>query len=135
MNLREQILSIKPKVRTIKVGEQEFFIREFNVGEMNQHYFGQQQQLYKLAEEQGIELDLDDEAELTKQLAKVYDPYKLARTLASRLCDKEGNNIFDINNKEDLEQLSKLDKSIFSSLESSLLEEQPKNSQPDVSSK
>lgn len=70
----------------------------------------------ELAEAQGIKLNYDDPEELVKQLSKVYDPYRLARNIALRLCDADGNNLFDFENMDDLEALSSLDKSVSEEL-------------------
>lgn len=79
----------------------------------------------ELAEAQGIKLNYDDPEELVKQLSKVYDPYRLARNIA-RLCDGDGNNLFDFENMDDLEALSSLDKSVSEELSRALMVEEPK---------
>ncbi|CDF99860.1 hypothetical protein [Avibacterium paragallinarum] len=133
---RESLLvENQPKLQKVKIGNTEYFIREFSVGDMNHSLYAQQKVLCDLAEEQGIELNYDDPEELVKQLSKVYDPYRLARNLAIRLCDENGNNLFDFENIEDLKALSKLDKSVSEELSRALMGEQPKNSQTDASSK
>lgn len=133
---RESLLAEnKPKVQKIKIGNTAYFIREFTVGDMNHSLYAQQKVLCELAEEQGIELNYDDQAELVKQLSKVYDPYRLARNLAIRLCDADGNNLFDQENVDDLKALSKLDKSVSEELSRALMGEQPKNLPTDASSK
>ena len=132
---RESLLAEnKPKLKKIKIGNTEYFIREFNVGDMNRSLYGQQKVLCELAEAQGIELNYDDPEELVKQLSKVYDPYRLARNLALRLCDADGNNLFDFENMEDLKALSALDKSVSEELSRALMEEQPKHLPTDASS-
>ena len=132
LGTRESLLAEnKPKLKKIKIGNTEYFIREFNVGDMNRSLYGQQKVLCELAEAQGIELNYDDPEELVKQLSKVYDPYRLAL----RLCDADGNNLFDFENMDDLEALSRLDKSVSEELSRALMEEQPKNLQTDASSK
>lgn len=136
LGTRESLLAEnKPKLKRIKIGNTEYFIREFSVGDMNRSLYGQQKVLCELAEAQGIELNYDDHEELVKQLSKVYDPYRLARNLALRLCDADGNNLFDFENMDDLEALSRLDKSVSEELSRALMEEQPKNLQTDASSK
>lgn len=132
---RESLLAEnKPKLKKIKIGNTEYFIREFSVGDMNRSLYGQQKVLCELAESQGIELNYDDPEELVKQLGKVYDPYRLARHLAIRLCDENGNNLFDVENQEDLETLSRLNKSVSDELSLALMDENPKNLPTDASS-
>ena len=136
LGTRESLLAEnKPKLKKIKIGNTEYFIREFSVGDMNRSLYGQQKVLCELAEVQGIELNYYEPEELVKQLSKVYDPYRLARNLALRLCDADGNNLFDFENMDDLEALSRLDKSVSEELSRALMEEQPKNLQTDASSK
>lgn len=133
---RESLLAEnKPKVQKIKIGNAEYFIRELTVGDINHSLYAQHKVLCELAEEQGIVLNYDDQAELAKQLSKVYDPYRLARNLAIRLCDADGNNLFDQENVDDLKALSKLDKSVSEELSRALMGEQPKNLPTDASSK
>ena len=124
---RETLLATRTKVKQLTFNDTTYFIRELTVGEVNQFLFGQQQEMIKLAEAQGIKLDFDNEETLSKQLGQLYDPYKLARTLAMRLCDEKGNNLFDVNNQADLEALSRLDKGIFDELSSLLKDDEPKN--------
>lgn len=135
MNLREKLLANKPKVNKIKINGDDYYIREFTVGEANQAIYGAQQELIKIARAQGIELNFDDETELTKQLAQVYDPYRLPRALAQRLCDENGNNLFNPQNEEDLKALSELDKSVYEELNNAIAELEPKNSPTEESSK
>lgn len=135
MNLREQLLANKPKVNKIKINGGDYYIREFTVGEANQAIYGAQQELIKIARAQGIELNFDDETELTKQLAQVYDPYRLPRSLAQRLCDENGNNLFDPQNEEDLKALADLDKSVYEELNNAIVELEPKNSPAEESFK
>lgn len=116
MNLREKLLANKPKITPIIINGENYYIREFTVGEMNQALYGQQQELIRIAEEQGITLAFNDEITLTEQLSKIYDPNRLTRTLATRLCDEQGNNLFDAKNPEDLAALSALDKAVFEQL-------------------
>ena len=102
---------------------------------MNRVLYGQQQELVRIAESQGIELNFNDEKHLTEQLAKIYDPNRLTRTLAMRLCDQDGKNLFDMDNPDDLAALSKLDKVVFEQLTQAIVEDEPKNSLAEESSK
>lgn len=135
MNLREKLLANKPKVTQIKINGEDYYIREFTVGEMNQALYGQQQEMIELAEKQGIELDFSDEKTLTEQLSRVHNPYRLARMLATRLCDETGQNLFDAKNQEDLTALSQLDKSVVEQITKAISDLEPKNLPADESSK
>lgn len=136
LGTRESLLAEnKPKLKAVEIGEKKYFIREMTVGEVNQHLYGYQALLCQLAEEQGIELDYSNQEELGKQLSRIYDPYRTARQLAMRLCDKNGVNLFDVDNKDDLEALSSLDKAVSETLSKALLDDEPKNLMTDASSK
>lgn len=125
---RELLLAHTPKRKEINIAGATYFIRDLTVGEMNQALFGQQQALIKIAQEQGIELDFKNDEIRAKQLAQIYDPNQLARMIATRLCDEQGNNLFDPNNPEDLTALSQLDKSLLEVLSQALDEDAPKPS-------
>ncbi|POY44097.1 hypothetical protein C3007_07205 [Avibacterium gallinarum] len=132
---RDLLLATKPKLKKIEIDGADYFIRELTVGEVNEQIYGQQHRLMRIAKEQGIELNLENEEELTKQLTQIYDPYALSRTLAMRLCDEQGKNLFEPNNNADLEALSQLDNDIFKKLTDAIKsEEETKNSPPDASS-
>ncbi|MGC6407557.1 hypothetical protein ACNO7M_02935 [Bisgaard Taxon 45] len=126
---RESLLNNKPRLKKIEINGAEYYLRELTVGEVNEQLYGQQQRLIKLAKSQGIELNLDDAEELAKQLSQIYDPHTLARTLAIRLCDENGENLFDAENEEDLTALSQLDKAVFEKLTQAIKteEEEAKN--------
>ena len=61
MNLREKLLANHPKITPIIINGVTFYIREITVGEMNRVLYGQQQELVRIAESQGIELNFNDE--------------------------------------------------------------------------
>ncbi|HDR1420257.1 hypothetical protein [Pasteurella multocida] len=126
---RESLLNNKPRLKKIEINGAEYYLRELTVGEVNEQLYGQQQRLIKLAKSQGIELNLDDAEELAKQLSQIYDPHTLARILAIRLCDENGENLFDAENEEDLTALSQLDKAVFEKLTQAIKteEEEAKN--------
>lgn len=135
MNLRDKLLSHKPKVKPVEILGDTYYIREFTVGEMNKALYGQQQELVRIAESQGITLDFSDEDTLTEQLAKVYDKHKLTRTIAMRLCDENGVNLFNAEDENDLEALSQLDKAVIEQLNQAIMNGEPKNSPAEESSK
>lgn len=134
-SLRDTLLRTKPKVHSFEIDGQTYYLRELNVGETNNYLYGQRQQLIQIAQEQGIELDYDDEEKLEKQLRDIYDPLGLARTIATRLCDEKGVNLFDPNNKDDLVAISNLSSEVFDKFTAKVIGLQPKNSTADVSSK
>lgn len=135
MKLRDKLLANKPKLTPVEINGDTYFIRAFTVGEMNKSLYGQQQEMARIAEAQGIELNYEDETELSKQLAQLYDPYQLPRAIATRLCDENGNNLFDPEKEEDLTALSQLDKVVYEQLIKAVTKEEPKNSPAGASSK
>lgn len=135
MNLRDKILSRKPAVKSVEILGDTYYIREFTIGEMNKALYGQQQGLIMIAESQGITLDFRDEDALTEQLAKVYDKHKLTRTIAMRLCDENGVNLFNVDDESDLEALAQLDKAVIEQLNQAIMDGEPKNSLAEESSK
>ncbi|AUI65626.1 hypothetical protein C5N92_04640 [Glaesserella australis] len=134
MTLREQLLSNKPKTQPIDINGTTYYLRELTVGETNKHIFGQRQHLIKLAQEQGLELDFENEEALQGALKNVYDQHALTRQIAIRLCDENGNNLFDPENDDDLAELAKLDKSVFEIVTEALSAGEPKNSASEESS-
>lgn len=135
MTLRDALLSNTPKLHPFVFNGENYFIREFNVGEMNRAFYGQRQELIRIAKQQGVELDFSNEEKLTEQLAVIYDPLRLARSIAARLCDADGNNLFDPENEDDLIALSKLDKSVFEAFNQAISDLTPKNSETSENSK
>lgn len=135
MNLRDKLLSHKPKVKPVEIFGDTYYIREFTVGEMNKALYGQQQELVRIAESQGITLDFTNEDTLTEQLTKVYDKHKLTRTIAMRLCDEHGENLFNAEDENDLDALSQLDKAVIEQLNQAIMDGEPKNLPAEESSK
>lgn len=124
---RETLLMIKPKLTPVEIQGEQYFLRELSVGEANKELYGQRAELIKIAQAQGIELDMGDELALTTQLRNVYDPYKLARSIAQRLCDEQGNRLFDPENQTDLDQIRSLDGSVMGAINKVLSENAEKN--------
>ena len=100
-------------MKPLTINGETFYIRELTVGETNELLFGQRKRVLKLAKAQGIELDEDDEEIFERQLRNVADPFAMARTIALRLCDEQGKNLFDADNEEDLQAICDLDASVF----------------------
>ncbi|MDD0823004.1 hypothetical protein PTQ27_00750 [Mannheimia sp. AT1] len=127
MTLRDKLLSNKPALRKININGEEYFLRDLTVGETNKQIFGQRQHLIQLAQAQGIELNFEDEDELQATLRNVYDPYSLPRAIATRLCDEDGNNLFNPESEDDLIAISKLDGSVFEAFSTAVAAGEPKN--------
>lgn len=128
------LLAIKPTLKPFELNGNTYYIRSFTVGDVNREVFEYQNWLKTQATAQGIELNLNDEEALAKQLEPIADKYRLARNLAIKLCDEKGNNLFDPDNIEDLEAILKLDDSVLSAFNQAENADAPKNLQPDASS-
>ncbi len=116
MNKVDFLNAHKPKVEKIEVDGKTIYLREPTVGDNNFLLFERQTYLLNRAKQLGIEVDLMDSANIEKQLKQVSDPYVLARNAAIRLCDEEGNLLFNPQNIDDLEQLNGLGQSLLSLL-------------------
>ena len=128
------LLAIKPTLKPFELNGNTYYIRSFTVGDVNREVFEYQNWLKAQAMAQGIELNLNDEDVLAKQLEPIADKYRLARNLAIKLCDEKGNNLFDPDNIEDLEAILTLDDSVLTAFNQAENADTPKNSPPDASS-
>lgn len=116
MNKVDFLNAHKPNVEKIEVDGKTIYLREPTVGDNNFLLFERQSYLINRAKQLGIELDLTDGVDIEHQLKQVADPYVLARGAAMRLCDEEGNLLFNPKSIEDLEQLNLLGQSLLSLL-------------------
>lgn len=131
---RETLLAIKPTLKPFELNGNTYYIRSFTVGDVNREIFEYQNWLKAQAIEQGLDLNFDDEEQLTKQLEPIADKYRLARNLAIKLCDENGNNLFNPDSREDLDSILGLDDSVLAAFNQAENPETPKNLQPDASS-
>lgn len=130
---RADLLAFKPKLTTVTLNGKNFYIRDNTVSDVNYITFESRKYVEKLAGQQGIELS-DDEEHNAKQLAKVSDPYVYARGIASKLCDKDGNLIYDFTNEDDLKEINSLDSGLLEAL-TEVAEKKSQDSQSEESSK
>lgn len=98
----------RPEVEKIELNGQTLYLREPTVGDNNFLLFEQQAYALRRAKELGYEVDTSDPERLKRLLDTVGDPYVLARGAASRLCDAQGNLLFDPKNEDDLTALNQL---------------------------
>lgn len=131
---RITLLAIKPTLKPFELNGNTYYIRSFTVGDVNREVFEYQNWLKTQATVRGIELNMNDEDVLAKQLKPIADKYRLARNLAIKLCDEKGNNLFDPDNVEDLEAILALDDSVLTAFNQAENVDIPKNSPPDASS-
>lgn len=130
---RADLLAFKPKLITVPLNGKNFYIRENTVADINFITFESRKFAEKLAKQQGLELS-DDEEHNARQLAKVSDPYIYARAIAGKLCDKDGNLLYDFTNEEDLKEINSLDSGLLDAL-TKVAEKKSKDSQSEESSK
>ncbi|MDR3427941.1 hypothetical protein [Silvimonas sp.] len=116
--LRAALLLARPDVKplTLPEGYPAVFVRRLDVKGVNFEVTQYRAHRIKLAQEQGIELDLDDELILQSQLKQVMDPYSLARRIAFRVCDPDGVLLFDSTNDADLDAINGLDEGMLDAL-------------------
>ncbi|GAB7128036.1 hypothetical protein JCM19000A_25430 [Silvimonas sp. JCM 19000] len=111
------------------------YLRATTVGAVNFDISLGLAHMLKLAEQQGVPVDLDDWPDVDKLKAflrrRVGDPFMLARRLAVRLCDEAGELLFDASNEDDLKAINALDGSVLDVLRVELdRETAAKNSAP-----
>lgn len=99
---------------------------------MNHIIFEQRQWLIKQAEIEGVELPDENDEQFDVELEKFGAKYSLTRSIATRLCDENGNRLFDPNNVDDLNAIAELDSQVF--LDFSKATEAPKDSASEESS-
>lgn len=109
-DLRKALLAIKPKLTPVTIGEQTYYLREPTVGDMNRQIFETRYWLIEQAKNEGVALpDDENSAEFEQALDAFGIKYRLARTLALRLCDEKGELLFNPNDVNDLNALAGLD--------------------------
>lgn len=113
MNLRDQLLTNKPKTQPIDINGTTYYLRDATVGDMNHIIFEQRQWLIKQAEIEGVELPDEQDDGFDLALDQFGAKYSLARSIATRLCDENGDRLFDPNNVDDLNAIAALDSQVF----------------------
>lgn len=123
---REDLLQNKPTVHPFEIAGKTYYVRDLTVGDVNREVFEFRQWLIHYAEQQGITLALDKEEELNQQLDEIGGKYRLARNIATKLCDKDGNSLFNPCSIDDLTAINQLNDNVLSEFNSAIGE--PKNS-------
>lgn len=103
----------KSKVKKLEIDGQEIYLREITIQDNNFLMFEREAYLLSRAKQLGIEIDLSDRKLMEIQLAQVTDPYVLARNVAIRVCDEQGNLLFNPTDNDDLEQINGLSESLL----------------------
>lgn len=103
----------KPKVKSVPVDGRTIYLRESTIGDNNFVLFERRSFLIALAEKAGEQFDFTDEADVEAKLRRYPDKFAMARGAAQRICDEDGELLFDGTNQDDLEALNKLGESVL----------------------
>lgn len=127
MSLRDQLLAHKSKATPIKLMGETYFVKQLSVGEVNHQLFEQKQDLIKFAEKAGAELPPADDKGFDTALDEFAKRYHLPRVIASRLCNEDGELLFDENNLDDLNAIAQLDAQLFTDFNKEMASALPKS--------
>ena len=126
MTLRTQLLSRKPQITPITLMGENYYLKSLSVGELNRQIFEQRQALIVLAQKANIELPEHDSEQFDEALEKFAQQYQLPRAMASRLCDENGELLFDPENIDDLNQITELDSQLIADFNQAVAALNPK---------
>lgn len=126
MTLRTQLLSRKPQITPITLMGENYYLKSLSVGELNRQLFEQRQALIVLAQKANIELPEHDLEQFDEALEKFAQQYQLPRAMASRLCDENGELLFDPENIDDLNQITELDSQLIADFNQAVAALNPK---------
>lgn len=127
MTLRSQLLTHKPQIKPITLMNETYYIKPMSVGEMNHQVFEQRQTLIALAIAANVDLPSEDDEKYDEVLENFAQKYSLPRAIASRLCDEEGQLLFDADNIEDLKAIAELDAQIITDFNIAMATDYPKD--------
>ena len=113
MTLRETLLSQTPKLNPIEIKGTTYYVRDLTVGDMNNHLYGINVWLKKQAELEGYELPVEEDENFATALSEFGAKYRLPQSIAVRLCDQNGELLFDLFNVDDLNAIAKLDNQVL----------------------
>ncbi len=113
MSLRDQLLANKPKLTPITIKGDTYYLRDATVGDMNRIIFDQRQWLIKRAEIEGVALPHEDDDNFETALEAFGTKYSFPRAMAVRLCDEEGNLLFNPDDVDDLTLIAGLDSQVL----------------------
>lgn len=126
--LRALILTQRPTLKPTKVlGKRAYLRTDMSVGEANAYFQEARRRKVKIAQKLGIDLNHDEPMELQLQLEQITDPYAMASRIAHRLCDVDGNRVFDPSDEADLEFINSLGQEFLSTASDEEGEQPEKN--------
>ena len=126
MSFRTKLLSHKPQITEITLMGENYYLKSLSVGELNRQLFEQRQALIVLAQKANIELPEQDSEQFDEVLEKFAQQYQLPRAMASRLCDENGELLFDSENIDDLNQITELDSQLIADFNQAVAALNPK---------
>lgn len=112
MTLRNTLLQNKPKLQPLEINGTTYYLRTMTVGDMNRQIFEFRNWLIKQAEMEGIELPAEDDEHFDDALDQFGAKYRLQQSLASRICDENGELLFNPFEMEDLNAIAQLDSEV-----------------------
>ncbi|MEG9531653.1 hypothetical protein [Mannheimia indoligenes] len=113
MILREKLLANKPKLQPIEINGDTYYLREATVGDMNKKIFETRSWLIQQAEKENVELPPEDDETFEEALNRFGEKYRLAQSVAYRLCDENGALLFNPLNIDDLNAIAELDSTVI----------------------
>ena len=126
MTLRNQLLAHNPQIKPITLMGETYYVKPMSVGEMNYQVFEQRQSLIELAKADGVELPAEENEAYDEVLTDFAKKYSLARAVASRICDEEGNLLFNADSLDDLKAITALDAQLITDFNNAMAAEAPK---------
>lgn len=112
MTLRNTLLQNKPKLQPLEINGTTYYLRTMTVGDMNRQIFEFRNWLIKQAEMEGVELPAEDDEHFDDALEQFGAKYRLQQSLASRICDENGELLFNPFEMEDLNAIAQLDSEV-----------------------
>lgn len=112
MTLRDKLLANKPQLTPIEINGETYYLRTMTVGEMNRQFFEFRYWLIEQAELAGVELPNEDDDGFDEALERFGAKYRLPQSMASRLCDENGELLFNPQSLDDLNALAELDSQV-----------------------
>ncbi|MEG9475783.1 hypothetical protein [Mannheimia indoligenes] len=113
MTLREKLLANKPKLQPIEINGDTYYLREATVGDMNKQIFETRSWLIQQAEKENYALPAEDDETFEEALNRFGEKYRLAQSVAYRLCDENGALLFNPLDINDLNAIAELDSTVI----------------------
>lgn len=112
MTLRDKLLANKPQLTPIEINGETYYLRTMTVGDMNRQVFEFRNWLIEQAELAGVELPNEDDDGFDEALERFGAKYRLPQSIAVRLCDENGELLFDPQSLDDLNAIAALDSQV-----------------------